>query len=354
MRRIVIVDYGKQDQKVNPKFYPLIWIALIFATLFMNVYAMTTTYSSGDLKGVAIFTQLLYDVILGGLLPCAILYLIASLFYKSLAKRGLLQIPRKDFIYITMLFIAGARFVIGIVRIFSFLSPEIDTYTFIYFDILVQTIALYLEFFLVLAPKYLNPAQKSLHFHQLSTAYTILVGILTLLIVAGVFLAIEGYKTMLREGTNEVMLGIIRFTVTGEDLTEKDIVELLNLYETTGTVIAYAMLGVGVAVAATHFSLEVVLRKKAKEYRKTHSGTTENNFGTGFYANGTNYYTGRPYDGGNQNPFDNGGNQNPFDNGGNPFAENSDNPFAERDPFGEDFGDTTDGNKNDDNPFGDY
>ena len=345
MRRIVIVDYGKQDQKVNPKFYPLIWIALIFATLFMNVYAMTTTYSSGDLKGVAIFTQLLYDVILGGLLPCAILYLIASLFYKSLAKRGLLQIPRKDFIYITMLFIAGARFVIGIVRIFSFLSPEIDTYTFIYFDILVQTIALYLEFFLVLAPKYLNPAQKSLHFHQLSTAYTILVGILTLLIVAGVFLAIEGYKTMLREGTNEVMLGIIRFTVTGEDLTEKDIVELLNLYETTGTVIAYAMLGVGVAVAATHFSLEVVLRKKAKEYRKTHPDTTENNFGTGFYANGTNYYTGRPYEGGSQNPFD---------NGGNPFAENNDNPFAERNPFGEDFGDTADGNKNDDNPFGDY
>lgn len=345
MRRIVIVDYGKQDQKVNPKFYPLIWIALIFASLFMNVYAMTTTYSTGDLKGVAIFTQLLYDVLLSGLLPSAILYLIASMFYRSLAKRGLLQIPRKDFIYITMLFIAGARFIIGIVRIFSFLDPMMEFYTLLYLDILVQTIALYLEFFLVLAPKYLNPAQKSQHFHQLSTAYTILVGILTLLIVAGVFLAIEGYKTMLREGTNEVMLGIIRFTVTGEDLTEKDIVELLNLYETTGTVIAYAMLGVGVAVVATHFILDYLLGKKAKEYRKTHPGTTENNFGTGFYANGTNYYTGRPYDGGNQNPFD---------NGGNPFAENNDNPFAERNPFGDDFDDTADGNKNDDNPFGDY
>ena len=345
MRRIVIVDYGKEDQKVNPKFYPLIWIALIFATLFMNVYAMTTTYSSGDLKGVAIFTQLLYDVLLGGLLPCAILYLIASLFYRSLAKRGLLQIPRKDFIYITMLFIAGARFVIGIVRIFSFLDPMMEFYTLLYLDILVQTVALYLEFFLVLAPKYLNPVQASAHFHGLSKIYTILVGVLAVVVVGGVFLAIEGFKIMLNEGTNVAEFGDIVFTLNGEQLTKNDIIVMMDLFEGPLSVVAYVMLGVGVAVVATHFILDYLLGKKAKEYRKTHLDTTENNFGTGFYANGTNYYTGRPYDGGNQNPFD---------NGGNPFAENSDNPFAERNPFGDDFGDTADGNKNDDNPFGDY
>lgn len=345
MRRIVIVDYGKQDQKVNPKFYPLIWIALIFASLFMNVYAMTTTYSTGDLKGVAIFTQLLYDVLLGGLLPCAILYLIASLFYRSLAKRGLLQIPRKDFIYITMLFIAGARFVIGIVRIFSFLDPMMEFYTLLYPDILIQTVALYLEFFLVLAPKYLNPAQASTHFHGLSKIYTILVGVLAVVVLGGVFLAIEGFKIMLNEGTNVAEFGDIVFTVNGEQLTENDIMEMMGLFEGPLSVVAYVMLGVGVAVVATHFILDYLLGKKAKEYRKTHPGTTENNFGTGFYANGTNYYTGRPYDGGSQNPFD---------NGGNPFAENNDNPFAERNPFGEDFDDTADGNKNDDNPFGDY
>ena len=352
MRRIVIVDYGKQDQKVNPKFYPLIWIALIFASLFMNVYAMTTTYSSGDLKGVAIFTQLLYDVLLGGLFPSAILYLIASLFYRSLAKRGLLQIPRKDFIYITMLFIAGARFVIGIVRIFSFLDPMMEFYTLLYPDILIQTVALYLEFFLVLAPKYLNPVQESAHFHGLSKIYTILVGVLAVVVLGGVFLAIEGFKIMLNEGTNVAEFGDIVFTVNGEQLTENDVIEVMGLFEGPLSVVAYVMLGVGVAVVATHFILDYLLGKKAKEYRKTHPGTTENNFGTGFYANGTNYYTGRPYDGGNQNPFDNGG--NPYGNGGNPFAENNDNPFAERNPFGEDFDNTAYGNKNDDNPFGDY
>ena len=345
MRRIVIVDYGKQDQKVNPKFYPLIWIALIFASLFMNVYAMTTTYSSGDLKGVAIFTQLLYDVLLGGLLPSAILYLIASMFYRSLAKRGLLQIPHKDFIYITMLFIAGARFVIGIVRIFSFLYPMMEFYTLLYPDILIQTVALYLEFFLVLAPKYLNPVQASAHFHGLSKIYTILVGVLAVVVLGGVFLAIEGFKIMLNEGTNVAEFGDIVFTVNGEQLTENDIIEMMGLFEGPLSVVAYVMMGVGVAVVATHFILDYLLGKKAKEYRKTHPGTTENTFGTGFYANGTNYYTGRPYDGGNQNPFD---------NGGNPFAENNDNPFAERNPFGDDFDDTADGNKNDDNPFGDY
>ena len=352
MRRIVIVDYGKQDQKVNPKFYPLIWIALIFASLFMNVYAMTTTYSTGDLKGVAIFTQLLYDVLLGGLFPCAILYLIVSLFYRSLAKRGLLQIPRKDFIYITMLFIAGARFIIGIVRIFSFLDPMLEFYTLLYLDILIQTVALYLEFFLVLAPKYLNPVQTSAHFRQLSKIYTLLVCILAVAVVGGVFLAIEGFKIALNEGTNVAEFGDIVFSINGENLTENDIIEMMDLFEGPLSVVAYVMLGVGVAVAATHFILDYLLGKKAKEYRKTHPGTTENNFGTGFYANGTNYYTGRPYEGGNQNPFDNGG--NPYGNSGNPFAENNDNPFAERNPFGEDFGDTTDGNKNDDNPFGDY
>ena len=345
MRRIVIVDYGKQDQKVNPKFYPLIWIALIFATLFMNVYAMTTTYSSGDLKGAVLITQLLFDVIGNGLLPCAILYLIASLFYRSLAKRGLLQIPRKDFIYITMLFIAGARVVVGIVRIFSFIDPMLEYYTLLYLDVLVQTVALYLEFFLVLAPKYLNPVQASAHFHGLSKIYTILVGVLTVMVVGGVFLAIEGFKIVLNEGTNVAEFGDIVFTVNGEQLTENDIIVMMELFEGPLSVVAYVMLGVGIAVVATHFILDYFLGKKAKEYRKTHPDATENNFGGGFYANGTNYYTGRPYDGGNQNPFD---------NGGNPFAENNDNPFAERNPFGEDFDNTADGNKNDDNPFGDF
>lgn len=341
MRRIVIVDYGKQDQKVNPKFYPLIWIALIFATLFINVYAMTTTYSTGELKGAVLITQLLIDVLVNGLLPCVFVYVVGALFYRSLARRGLLQIPRKDFIYVTMLFIAGARFVIGIVRIFSFLDPMMEFYTLLYPDILVQTVALYLEFFLVLAPKYLNPVQASTHFRQLSKIYTILVGVLAVVVLGGVFLAIEGFKIMLNEGTNVAELGDIVFTVNGEQLTENDIIVMMDLFEGPLSVVAYVMLGVGVAVAATHFILDYLLGKKAKEYRKTHPGTTENNSGTGFYANGTNYYTGRPYEGGNQNPFDNSG--NPFDNGGNPFAE--------RNPFGEDFGDT---DKNDDNPFGDY
>ena len=352
MRRIVIVDYGKQDQKVNPKFYPLIWIALIFASLFMNVYAMTTTYSSGDLKGVAIFTQLLYDILLGGLLPCAILYLIASLFYRSLAKRGLLQIPRKDFIYITMAVIAVARMIEGVIAIFAFVEPTLDLYIMLWIDLVAYAVALYLEFFLILKPKYLNPVQAKAHFSLLSKYYLIWSGIL----FVGMSLACLTVPSTIDMALEE---GIPIF-VLGEELSPMEALVFRDIFVTYVAPVSYATIALYVGQMVVHFVLDAVVKKEAEKYRETHNDAEETSFGGGFYANGTNYYTGRPYDGGNQNPFDNGGNPygnsgNPYGNSGNPFAENND-PFAERNsnPFAEDFDDSSDNNKNDDNPFGDF
>ena len=344
MRRIVIVDYGKQDQKVNPKFYPLIWIALIFATLFMNVYEMTTTYSSGELKGAGLITQLLIDIFVNGLIPCVFVYVVGALFYRSLARRGLLQIPRKDFIYITMAVIAVARMVEGVIAIFAFVEPMLDLYITLWIDLVAYAVALYLEFFLILKPKYLNPVQAKAHFSLLSKYYLIWSGIL-FVGMSLVFLAVPSTIDMsLEEG--------IPILVLGEELSPMDALVLRDIFATYFAPISYATIALYVCQLVVHFVLDSVLKKEAKKYRETHKDAEETGFGGGFYANGTNYYTGRPYDGGNQNPFDNGG--NPYGNSGNPFAENNDNPFAERNPFGEDFDNTADGNKNDDNPFGDY
>ena len=337
MRRIVIVDYGKQDQKVNPKFYPLIWIALIFATLFMNVYAMTTTYSTGELKGAGLITQLLIDIFVDGLIPCVFVYVVGALFYRSLARRGLLQIPRKDFIYITMAVIAVARMVEGVIAIFAFVEPMLDLYIMLWIDLVAYAVALYLEFFLILKPKYLNPVQAKAHFSLLSKYYLIWSGIL-FVGMSLVFLAVPSTIDMsLEEG--------IPILVLGEELSPMDALVYRDIFVTYIAPTSYATIALYVCQLVVHFVLDSVLKKEVKKYRETHKDAEETSFGGGFYANGTNYYTGRPYDGGNQNPFD---------NGGNPFAENNDNPFAERNPFGDDFDDTADGNKNDDNPFGDY
>lgn len=345
MRRIVIVDYGKQDQKVNPKFYPLIWIALIFATLFIKVYAMTTTYSTGELKGAALITQLLIDILVNGLLPCVFVYVVASLFYRSLAKRGLLQIPRKDFIYITMAVIAVARMIEGVIAIFAFVDPMLDLYIMLWIDLVAYAVALYLEFFLILKPKYLNPVQAKAHFSLLSKYYLIWSGIL-FVGMSLVFLAVPSTIDMsLEEG--------IPIIVLGEELSPMDALVYRDIFATYIAPTSYVTIAVYVCQLVVHFVLDSVLKKEAKKYRETHKDAEETSFGGGFYANGTNYYTGRPYD--TENHFYNGRNQNPFDNSGNPFAENND-PFAERDsnPFGEDFDDSSDNNKNDDNPFGDF
>ena len=337
MRRIVIVDYGKQDQKINPKFYPLIWIALIFATLFINVYAMTTTYSTGELKGAGLITQLLIDIFVDGLIPCVFVYVVGALFYRSLARRGLLQIPRKDFIYITMAVIAVARMVEGVIAIFAFVEPMLDLYIMLWIDLVAYAVALYLEFFLILKPKYLNPVQAKAHFSLLSKYYLIWSGIL-FVGMSLVFLAVPSTIDMsLEEG--------IPILVLGEELSPMDALVYRDIFVTYIAPTSYATIALYVCQLVVHFVLDSVLKKEVKKYRETHKDAEETSFGGGFYANGTNYYTGRPYDGGNQNPFD---------NGGNPFAENNDNPFAERNPFGDDFDDTADGNKNDDNPFGDY
>lgn len=351
MRRIVIVDYGKQDQKVNPKFYPLIWIALIFATLFVKVYAMTTTYSTGELKGAVLITQILIDVLVNGLLPCVFVYVVAALFYRSLARRGLLQIPRKDFIYITMAVIAVARMIEGVIAIFAFVEPMLDLYIMLWIDLVANAVALYLEFFLILKPKYLNPVQAKAHFSLLSKYYLIWSGIL-FVGMSLVFLAVPSTIDMsLEEG--------IPIIVLGEELSPMDALVYRDIFATYFAPISYATIALYVCQLVVHFVLDSVLKKEAEKYRETHKDAEETSFGGGFYANGTNYYTGRPYDTenhfyneGNQNPFNNGG--NPYGNGGNPFAENNDNPFAERNPFGEDFDDSSDNNKNDDNPFGDF
>ena len=327
MRRIVIVDYGKQSEKIAPKYYPWIWLALVVSILFGGVYGLYNNYAGVDLKPASLLTSLAIDILIMGVVPVVFYYVVASIFYRRLAKKGMLDIPRKDFIYFTLLFMAGAEFVLGLIKVFNFVEPTLDLFTLLYTDVIITTVALYLEFFLVLWPKYLNPVQARAHFNVLSKGYTILIAILSVLVLGGLFVMIEGLEVILEEGGNSSAVGGVTVTVGGEELTPSQVRQLLLMFKGPFSIVAYITAGAGAAVVITHLVLSAWLKKKAAAYRIANPSEFAPKQDT------TIYYSG-----------------NPFDNmsGGNPFADkNKPNSFAGDNPFSDDFG------KNEGNPFGD-
>jgi hypothetical protein len=338
MRRVFIVDYGKQSEKLNSKYYPLIWVAFAVATIFANLYSIYSGYIAENMERSAIVTKVLMDVVINGVLPVAICYLITSVFYRSLVKRGLFTIPRKDFIYFTLIFLTGARFLTGLVRVFGFLDDSVFMYSILYTDVIFTTIALYLEFFLVLAPKYLNPTESHAHFKVLSKLYTIWIAVIATIVFFVVILMVEALKIIIEEGGDTTVIGGF-ITVTTEGLTPEQLKEELILFEGPFLVASSTNFAFALALVITHFVTAFVLKKKGDEYRKANPEKFVNeNKGryTSFFANDS---YGNPFANNGANP-----NGNPFVNpNGNPFANHEET--SKVNPFGDDFGAT-------DNPFG--
>jgi hypothetical protein len=361
MRRVFIVDYGKQSEKLDSKYYPLIWVAFAVATIFANLYSIYSGYIAENMERSAIVTKVLMDIVINGVLPVAICYLITSVFYRSLVKRGLFTIPRKDFIYFTLIFLTGARFLTGLVRVFGFLDDSVFMYSILYTDVIFTTIALYLEFFLVLAPKYLNPTESHAHFKVLSKLYTIWIAVIATIVFFVVILMVEALKIIIEEGGDTTVIGGF-ITVTTEGLTPEQLKEELILFEGPFLVASSTNFAFALALVITHFVTAFVLKKKGDEYRKANPEKFVNeNKGryTSFFANDS---YGNPFANNGANPYG-----NPFANHEetskvNPFGDDfgaTDNPFGEDNstdnPFGEDnstpFGDD---NSKDDNPFDEF
>ncbi len=322
MRRVVIVDFSKQQNKLDPKFYPLIWIGLVFATIFNNFYDLYYTFATMEATRLELIYTVSVELLSSVGIPTVLCFLVPTIIYNGGAKkRGLIAIPRKDFIYITMIFMIIARVVLGVINIFNFVDENLSLYTMFSLEILIVTLAMYLMYFLVLVPKYhLNDWQKHKTFNYYAKEYIVALGIVYLLSIFSILylLFVLGDPEIM-----EILEGggsAISFGVSWEEL-----VIALEYYKDvflatciSGLVLYFVALGITIG-------LNFTLKKKAEKYRDEHPAEFVPPTMQGF-----NPYGGRVVG----NPFEEQG-------GDNPFGEdmNSQNPFDE--------------NNNDDNPFGD-
>ncbi len=313
MSRFVIVDYGKQNGKLDPKFYPLIWIGLVFATLFSRLYDLYYAFAGEDMNPAQILINIVVQVIASGVLPAILCYYIPAWFHRDGAKRGLFAIPRNDFIYFTMIFMAISRVVVGVVRIFGFLDYRVSYCTELFLELFVVTVAMMLMYFLVLAPKYLsNPYEKHRYFKFYFNKYMLWAGVLYML---ASFVFIVSFEALNSAEYEEVILSVLgSYVASGEEE-----IFLLALAEIMYymSISSYVTIGVYAVALVAYIVLEKVLDKKGKAYKEAHPQE--------FVERPMWTTNGRPQ----SSPFEEQKEENPF---GNEYSNNSndnDNPFGD-------------------------
>ncbi len=166
--------------RIDRKYSALIWTALILASLFNALYSLILEF--GTYVGVKdIVINVILDVLYNGLLPAWLCYCCASIFSSMALRRGLRDISHSDFIYLTMIFTAAARFLMGLVKICALASEVVFVYASYICDVTILSAALYAMFFAVIYPKYLDPFSGRMCFKLWTTAYLVCQGIHTLL-----------------------------------------------------------------------------------------------------------------------------------------------------------------------------
>ncbi len=164
--------------RIDRKYSALIWAGLILASLFNALYTLILEF--GTYEGVRdIVVNVILDVLYNGLLPAWLCYCCASIFSSMALRRGLRDISHSDFIYLTMIFTAAARFLMGLVKICALASEVVFVYATYICDVTILSAALYVMFFVVIYPKYLDPFSGRACFKLWTTAYLVCQGIHT-------------------------------------------------------------------------------------------------------------------------------------------------------------------------------
>ncbi len=171
--------------KLDKKWYSLIWCALIFASLIRNSFGIYSGYVGQAFTAGEITLSIIMDIFFSGLLPAVVCYFCGIVLYGMLWRRGIVLMSRNDFAYWAMVFTAGARLIIGMVEVFSVLTPEIYPYTMSFFEELFLSLALYLMG-LVFFKSYYN-----LNYRQIYNAYNVL---------CPVYLFFQGLNTLFPAG----------------------------------------------------------------------------------------------------------------------------------------------------------
>lgn len=272
-------------RRISPKWHSAIWALLVVASLFRNVSGIASDVVTSIPKGaVEVIVNVFVDVLFTGALPALLCFLCASVLFSMSARRGYLYCHRDDFIYIVMIFTAGARLVIGIVECFSFVQPVVAIYTSFTADVLVLTAAMFAMYFAVLKPRFMNDRTASDLFNLYGGIYFLVQGLFTI-VPCATYLSVYGDSARSAE-LREILSGLgYEFTVAESAHFRSACIAGLVIF--------------GIMLVA-YIVLAILLREKAKKYVPPAEPPKNDN----------------PFGGNDGNPFDdNGGN-----GGGNTFG----------------------------------
>ncbi len=291
--------------KINSKYNILIWLGLIFSCFIRDSYVIYSEFSAlVGANATTITIQVVLTLLINGLLGAAIIYFIAFIAHMIGARRYVSCISRFDFTSIVMIAMMGSNVLLGIVDLFSLLSPMVNYFT-ASFGYLVALVALLLVYFLVIVKKYnLNPVEKYNSFKLWFTFFVVFIGFSVI--------------------TQDLAILVIADLGTAPEFSEI-IGELLYMYgeelviDSFTQAVSIASICVYVAVVIGFVVMVQVFKSKASKYRSP-EGRSE------YYKTHVN----RPYQQRNDlNPFDEF-NQSSSPNG-NGNSSNDGNVFDEFD-----------------------
>ncbi len=293
---------------INPKFYPLVWVALILCAFVRSFYQLYTTYIQIDNIALALYYAL-GDLVLGGGVSSLFVVVASHFLYAMGAKRGMRAIPKNDFTYLVMIFVAVAWFVSGVINLFSFIEPALMYCNVFTGDIVAMTVSMALMFFLVFVPKYLNPKQAERCFNFYGKIYVIFNSVVYIMGAMGILLCI----IIAEDPELLAQMGHVYYSVNGVDIPIAELFEMYAFARLGMKISAYIAIAVSVIMIVAYFVLSNMLKNKAKDFKE--EVKPENMDGI-FFTDGKNFYTVDDVRNGNfgGNPF--GGtpqNGNPFD-----------------------------------------
>lgn len=314
--------------KINGKWYSLIWVALILSSFMRRAYELYIAYSTIDLITNTIIIDIVTDIIFSGLLPAVLCYLCASIMINFAYRRRNVFISRNDFIYIAMIFTAAARFIMGFIEIFAILEPAVYSYTSILLDVTVFTAAMFVMYFAVLVPTYkMNDRINYEVYIQFAVIYLVVQGLNTIIPALGIIMIYNG-------GTSVEQALAVFEDYYGYIMSMVD----YNMF--IAAIAAICIFGVWIIIS---LALSAVLHKKAAAFTKANPDEKyefERKWNEKNNAAGRNQYDYRDdYANGAGDGYGSGANGSDRSGGVN---DDDDNPFS----FSGDYGDGQNGGDN--------
>lgn len=256
---------------IDRKYYPIIWVSLIFASLLASVYAIYTSFANMQDATRGEIIVAVFRLLIEGGMSAVWCFVFAMIAYIVGARRYVSVVPRNDFIYTVMAFTAAARMLMGIIDAFCILFPRMYVITSSMLDLILLTFAYAIMFFAVFDRKFkFNPVERYNAFSTWAMVYFILIGLSTVALNA-VYLIVFEDDALLK-------------TVNDYLADFAGIVIVKDSWQTVASAVALSLYGVFVAVAVV---IGEVMRKKAKDFRDPETR------GEYFDANPNNPYTMR-------------------------------------------------------------